>query len=75
MVLELVVKYDRVADALYIRLKHGRISYSDEIARGIIVDYDENGEIVGIEILWFSQRKLDLSKLFLEGPEAMVATA
>ncbi len=51
------VKYDRTADALYVRLKEDKIVDSDEPSPGIIVDYNENGEIVGIEILWFSKRK------------------
>ncbi len=73
MPVELRIKYDRFADALYIQLKDGKIVESDEIAPGIIVDIDEHNEIVGIEILWVSKRKLDLSKLLIEGPEALVA--
>jgi len=72
---ELSLKYDRVGDVLYIRLRGGKVVDSDEVTPGIIVDYNEKGEITGIEILWFSKRKLDLSKLILEGPEAMVAEA
>jgi len=73
--MELRVKYDRVADALYIKFRDDRIVDSDEAAPGIIVDYNENGEIVGIEILWFSKRKLDLVKLMTEGPEILVNEA
>jgi len=72
---ELSLKYDRVGDVLYIRLRGDKVVNSDEVAPGIIVDYNEKGEITGIEILWFSKRKLDLSKLIMEGPEAMVAEA
>ena len=72
---ELRLKYDRSSDALYIRIKEGNIVDSDEIAPGIIVDYDEYGEIVGIEILWFSKRRIDLHKLVIEGPEAAVLEA
>jgi len=38
---ELRLKYDRLSDALYIRVKEGSIVESDEIAPGIIVDYNE----------------------------------
>ena len=38
MPVEFHVKYDRVADALYIRLREGRVVESDEVAPGIIVD-------------------------------------
>ena len=72
---EFRVEYDRLADALYIRLRDGKIVESDEVAPGIIVDLDENNEIIGIEVLQLSKRKLDLLKLLLEGPEGLVARA
>lgn len=71
--MEFRVKYDRVADALSIRFRDDRVVDSDEVAPGVIVDYNENGEIVGIEILWFSERRLDLVKLVTKGPEVLVA--
>ena len=45
------VRYDEEADALYIRLRKGEYYESDEIKEGFILDYDANGNIVGIEIL------------------------
>jgi uncharacterized protein YuzE len=75
MPIELSLKYDRVGDVLYIKLRDDEIIGSDEASPGIIVDYNERGEIVGIEVLWFSKRRLDLAKLIMEGPEAMVAEA
>ena len=75
MPVEFRVKYDKLADALYIRLRDGRIVESDEVAPGIIVDLDENNEVIGIEVLQASKRRLDLLKLLLEGPESLVARA
>ncbi len=75
MPVEFRIKYDRIADAIYIRLRDGKIVESDEIAPGVIVDLDENNEIIGIEILWVSKRKIDLLKLMTEGPEALVVMA
>ncbi len=72
---ELVLKYDRVSDALYIKLKDDTVVESDEISPGIIVDYNKKGEIIGIEILWFSKRGIDLKKLVVEGLEALIAKA
>jgi len=72
---EIRLKYDRSSDALYIRIKENRIIDSEEVAPGVIIDYDEHGEIVGIEILGFSKRKIDLSRVVTEGPEAMVLEA
>ncbi len=73
--MEFIVKYDQVGDVLYIKLKDDKIVDSDEIAPGVIVDYNEKGDIIGIEVLHFSKRRLDLSKLVLKGPEALVAEA
>lgn len=73
MPVEFHLKYDKIADALYIRLRDERIVESDEVAPGVIVDLNESNEIVGVEILWVSRRKLDLLRLLMEGPEALVA--
>ena len=73
MPVEFSIKYDRLGDILYIKLRNDKVVDSDEVEPGIIVDYNDKGEIVGIEVLWFSRRKLDLSKLILKGPEALVA--
>ncbi len=70
---EFSIKYDRAGDVLYIKLRDGKIVESEEIEPGVIVDYNEKGEIIGIEVLWFSRRKIDLSKLILRGPESLVA--
>jgi len=70
---EYVVSYDPVADAVYIRIREGRVAESDEVAEGVIVDYDENGNIVGIEILEFSKRRVDLNELITKGPRVVVA--
>ena len=51
------MSYDPKADALYIRLRKAKIEESDEIAEGIIVDFDAGGKAVGIEFL-------DAAKLF-----------
>lgn len=43
-------------DALYLRLDETKIVESEEIQPGIIFDFDENGRVVGIEMLDLSQR-------------------
>ena len=45
------VKYDKEVDILYIQLSNSVVKESDESKSGIILDYDANGNIVGIEIL------------------------
>ncbi|MEB2836843.1 MAG: DUF2283 domain-containing protein [Desulfurococcales archaeon] len=75
MPVEVKLRYDRVADALYVKLKEGEIADSEEIAEGIIVDYNREGEVVGVEILQFSKRRVGLSRLVTEGVESLVAWA
>ncbi|MBK7871308.1 MAG: DUF2283 domain-containing protein [Saprospiraceae bacterium] len=50
------IKYDQSLDVLYIRLSDAPIEESDSEKPGIIIDYDENGAIVAIEILNASQK-------------------
>ena len=59
------MRYSQEADAIYIRLKENKIVNSDEISDGVIVDYDENGNMVGIEILWVSE-KVDIDQLIIQ---------
>ena len=50
------LKVDHDNDALYFRLDESAIVDSEEIKPGIILDYDANENVVGIEILGLSQR-------------------
>jgi len=45
------VKYDKEVDVLHIVFSENKITESDEDKPGIILDYDNAGAIVGIEIL------------------------
>lgn len=47
---------DEEADALHFRLVDVSVAESDEIAPGVIVDYDESNQVVGIEVLELSKR-------------------
>ena len=49
------IRYSHEADALYIRFKETKIENTDELTGDIIIDYDKDGNIVGIEILDASQ--------------------
>lgn len=49
------VKYDPQTDTLTLRLGDTPIKESDEIEPGLIVDYDANGQIVGVELLDVSE--------------------
>lgn len=45
------VKYDQEVDVLTIQFSNAPVDESDEDRPGIILDYDKDGRIVGIEIL------------------------
>lgn len=45
------IKYDPQVDILRIRLGDTAIEESEEVEPGVIVDYDEQRRIVGLEIL------------------------
>ena len=59
------IRYSPDVDALYISLREADIVESDEISNGLIVDYDEDGDVVGIEILWLSE-KVDVDQLIIQ---------
>jgi len=50
--------YDDNADAAYIRIMdaaNGAVKESEEVRPGVIVDFDQEGRMVGIEILSVSK--------------------
>jgi uncharacterized protein YuzE len=56
------IEYSKDVDALYVKFREVKIADSMDIEEGVTVDLDENGHIVGIEILDASE-KLELSEL------------
>lgn len=48
--------YDAKVDALYLRWTDAKIAESDEVSEGVILDYDSEGNVVGIEVLNASQK-------------------
>lgn len=53
---------DKESDALYLRLDDSRIIESEEVSPGVVLDFNERNEVVGIEMLNLSKRSsaLDL---------------
>jgi len=47
---------DREADALYLDLDESPATESEEISPGLILDYNAEGKVVGIEMLYLSKR-------------------
>ena len=59
---------DKEADALYLRLDDSPIVESEEVSPGVVLDYNESNEVVGVEMLHLSKRssRLNLSALQFE---------
>lgn len=45
------VEFDMEVNALYLRLKKGKIKKSEPVADNIVFDLNEEGNVTGIEIL------------------------
>ncbi len=50
------VHFDPDADALYLRLDDSPILESEEVSPGIVLDFNEEQQVVGIEILRVQER-------------------
>ena len=50
------LRIDRENDALYLRLDESAIAESEEVQPGVIMDFNEEGRVVGVEILQLSLR-------------------
>jgi uncharacterized protein YuzE len=50
------VRFDEKADALYLRLDESKIVESEEVQPGIVLDFNEQNQVVGIEILRVKER-------------------
>ena len=50
------VHFDEKADAIYLRLDESKIVESEEVHPGIILDFNERDEVVGVELLRVKSR-------------------
>lgn len=49
--------YDPTVDALYVTLSEAEVIESEEVQPGIILDFDDAGKVVGVEVLNASRRE------------------
>ena len=68
------IEYDKEVDALYIRLQEKYVAKTLEIQDGINIDIDENGKLVGLEVLDATDRYA-LSDVFNISTENLVLDA
>lgn len=50
------VQFDEKSDAIYVRLDDSKITESEEVQPGIILDFNEKNQVVGIEVLKVKER-------------------
>ena len=50
------LKIDEEADALHLQLVDVAVDESEEVAPGVIVDFDDSNQVVGIDVLYLSKR-------------------
>jgi uncharacterized protein YuzE len=50
------LKIDREADALYLRLDDSPVIESEEVSPGVVLDFNEQNQVVGVEMLNLSKR-------------------
>ena len=48
--------FDEEADALYLRLDDSKIIDSEEVQPGVILDFNEKHQVIGVEILRVKER-------------------
>ena len=59
------LSYDPKTDSLYIHLTERPSLESDEVANGIVLDFAEDGALVGIDVQHAS-RQVDISRLLID---------
>lgn len=50
------VHFDEKADAIYLRLDDSKIVESQEVQPGVVLDFNERNQVVGVEILRVKSR-------------------
>jgi len=74
------ISYDKTADAMYIRLRDGKIKGTVKVNDRLMVDVDQKGNTIGVELLdasfQLSQKGLkNFEKNFMKGvPVEITAT-
>jgi len=57
------LEFDPAADAVYLEIADGAVESSEEIKPGVIIDYDAQGNVVGVEVLYVSKRQHEPMKV------------
>ena len=57
---------DKESDALYFQIDDSKIIESEEVSPGVVLDYNEQNEVVGVEMLYLSKRSSSVNLSTLE---------
>lgn len=60
------LRVDTQADALYLRLDDSDIVESQEVAPGVVLDFNGSNDVVGVEMHHLSSRSADLDTSALQ---------
>lgn len=50
------VQFDQEADALYLRFDDSSVMESEEVSPGVVLDFNADNQVVGVEILGIKDR-------------------
>ena len=64
--------FDKIANTLYIQFSREAVRDSEEIVEGIIVDYGENCLVIGVEILNYIKRNINLNEIVKLNAEEII---
>ena len=66
------ITYDKQADVLYIKFSDNKIVESQEKEKNVVVEFDNENNIVGVEILYFVKKyRKDVFPVFKELEKAV----
>lgn len=67
------IEYDKEVDALYIRIQEKNVSRTREIEEGVNIDLDDEGKVIGLEIIGATER-YSLEDIFNFSTENLILT-
>jgi len=64
------IKYDKIADAMFIYLRKGIVAKTVKVNSRFLVDMDGKGNVIGIEMLGISKQvpKREIGRIYTEMP-------
>jgi uncharacterized protein YuzE len=68
----MTIDYDKETDSLSIRFRTAEIEASEEVSSGVLVDLDEDGSMVSMEILNASNKVESLDTIVINSKRVLV---